>query len=413
MKKQLTIFIFVTLSLFSFAQTKKVITTTGPCDQKLFDKYPGLWLPKKYQFTGAGLNQSQQQGWINRFDEFTKILREAYAEPSGCDAFPNAGAYKSFFGNRIKFLANAEEEYLAKNPVMEFAFAVNLYTYYCNGANSFRSGYPDPEMSNCGMGIYANTINAITLGTGGTQFYGDNLWRIDDRPMKLKFPVTGKWKGYDVFEKEGGQLKNMIPAQYVLLTHAGMLPYIPVTRKEYLERAIPYIKKFYAVEFATLDQIPVRSLEEQEAIKNKTTEEYKRKYPGNPGMLKQYLATYSTDQQELERKKSIIQKNMDADLKKYQDELEKTTKNGMLESPAIVAGGVEMMSEQPVFTTEEQGGNMLITENPNYFRKDLPAAVPQIIVLAWWWEGAPWQLRFRKTFEENFPIEELQAMIDK
>jgi hypothetical protein len=56
---------------------------------------------------------------------------------------------------------------------------------------------------------------------------------------------------------------------------------------------------------------------------------------------------------------------------------------------------------------------LLTTENPNYFRKDLPAYIPQTFVLAWMWGTKKWETDFRKTIEENFPIEKLQAMIDK
>jgi len=150
-----------------------------------------------------------------------------------------------------------------------------------------------------------------------------------------------------------------------------------VTRKQYLELAFAFITKFYDDELADLDKIP--------------------------------------DQQEIEKKKNIILKSKNDDLKKYHDELETSTKNGMLESPAIVSGGMEMMSELPVFTTEEQRGNMLITENPNYFRKDLPKWIPQLFVLTF--EEKRWAAKLKKdalkAVKENFPVEQLQAMIDK
>jgi hypothetical protein len=250
--------------------------------------------------------------------------------------------------------------------------------------------------------VYANRL---TLLAGEVPLY------IDGRKIQMMPAVKGKWKGYTLYYISfQGSAKTM-----VLLHRDGMLPYIPVTRKQYLDIAIPYITKFYDDQVADLDKIPVRSIEEQEAIKNKTIEEYKKKYPGNPGPLRYYLDTYTTDQQELEKKKKIILKSKNDDLKKYQDELERSTKNGMLESPAIIAGGVEMMSERPVFTTEEQAGYILITENPNYFRKDLPKWVPQLFVLTF--EEREWAAKLKndplKAVKANFPIEKLQAMIDK
>jgi hypothetical protein len=72
------------------------------------------------------------------------------------------------------------------------------------------------------------------------------------------------------------------------------------------------------------------------------------------------------------------------------------------------------MEQLPIFTTIEEGGRMLITENPAYIRKDLPKFVPQLIIMHWQWnEGYVAAEHFRKMLEENFPIEKLQAMIDK
>lgn len=58
---------------------------------------------------------------------------------------------------------------------------------------------------------------------------------------------------------------------------------------------------------------------------------------------------------------------------------------------------------------------MLVTENPAYFRKDLPKYIPQLFVLLLEkvnWSFSPKQDPI-KLMEENFPIEKLQAMIDK
>ena len=66
-----------------------------------------------------------------------------------------------------------------------------------------------------------------------------------------------------------------------------------------------------------------------------------------------------------------------------------------------------------IFTTEEAGGGMLVTENPKYMRKDLPVYVPQFFFVSWSWNNYPSVVKFGKAINENFPIEKLQAMIDK
>jgi hypothetical protein len=70
-------------------------------------------------------------------------------------------------------------------------------------------------------------------------------------------------------------------------------------------------------------------------------------------------------------------------------------------------------TEGPVFQSEEQGGTMLATQNPAYFRQDLPKYVPQLFVFSLSADPKGWSKDFKRIVEENFPVERLQAMIDK
>ena len=86
----------------------------------------------------------------------------------------------------------------------------------------------------------------------------------------------------------------------------------------------------------------------------------------------------------------------------------------LLDSPAIVTGVSGIFNPgAPVFSTEEEGGTMLVTENAGYIRKDLAKDVPQFIVIHWSWGDSKPDKNLRKLFEENFEVEKLQAMIDK
>ena len=80
-----------------------------------------------------------------------------------------------------------------------------------------------------------------------------------------------------------------------------------------------------------------------------------------------------------------MQKLRDDVLKYYNDELAATIKAGLLDSPAVVFDGMLSMSTQyPIFTTQAEGGNLLVTENPAYFKKDLPKYIPQLITFSMW-----------------------------
>src|SRR6185369_9662612 len=70
-------------------------------------------------------------------------------------------------------------------------------------------------------------------------------WRIDGRPIKRKLFAAGKWKGYDMMSSVGGYYADPASDHFVLIPRDGMLPYIPVTRKQFLDRAIQYVARSY------------------------------------------------------------------------------------------------------------------------------------------------------------------------
>ena len=121
---------------------------------------------------------------------------------------------------------------------------------------------------------------------------------------------------------------------------------------------------------------------------------------------------FSTQQQKDEAVKNIS-KQKDEVITLYQKELEKNRTANLLDSPAIVRILDNMYPDVPIFTTGAEDGSMLVTENPAYIRKDLPKYIPQFIVLYWSWGDVANSKYFRQMMEANFPIEKLQAMIDK
>ena len=262
-----------------------------------------------------------------------------------------------------------------------------------------------------GITVTVNNFGAFL--SGGLR---DNDVLIDGQVIKLKQTVQGSWKGYDLMW-EGGPGRELHSHRSVLIHRKGELPYIPVTRKQYLDRALIYVNKFYDKMIKSFDLVPVRSLEEQEALKKKTIEGYEKTYAGDPKKSKSavdyYLMSYQTDQQRVDDQKNIIVKNKNAVLKQYQDALEKSTADHLLDSPAIVPAPFGPTAGGPVFSTEEEGGTMLVTENAGYIRKDLAKDVPQFIVIHWSWGDSKPDKNLRKLFEEKFEVEKLQAMIDK
>jgi hypothetical protein len=286
-----------------------------------------------------------------------------------------------------------------------FASQINIERMQDRFRNSFINGIPTISYSysvkfcdyNCGR-----TANEIMRGRGceaGTNVYvvmnslegffsrlliDDDymdIMRIDGRPIRMMPVLSGlKWKGYDLYVSERGLNKYM-----VLLHREGMLPYIPVTRKEYLDRSLEYLRQFFDKQ--------LKSAEHPEGLAS------------------------LMDKNERDEQVKKLQKFRDEVLKYYRDELDATTKEGLLDTPAVIWGGMlaHLYTQYPVFTTQADGGTLLVTENPAYIKKELPKYIPQFIIYSLWnsEDGPEPALNPYHQYFKDFPIEKLQAMIDK
>jgi hypothetical protein len=119
-----------------------------------------------------------------------------------------------------------------------------------------------------------------------------------------------------------------------------------------------------------------------------------------------------TGKKERDEQEKKLKKLKDDVLKHYHDELEATTSAGLLDADAIVRVPIaDLGTTTPIFIPETSGGTMLVTENPAYLRKDIPKYIPQFMIFSW----LPYHLAMEpyKAIDANFPIEKLQAMIDK
>ena len=71
------------------------------------------------------------------------------------------------------------------------------------------------------------------------------------------------------------------------------------------------------------------------------------------------------------------------------------------------------MNSNLIFDTDPLQANMVVIENRDYIRKDLPKHVPQLFVVNWEWSDWAPQEKIAEIMEKDFPYEKLQAMIDK
>ena len=412
MKKQFTI-LLLTLTTASYLYAQDT-----PCNDDVIMNTMGKWYrPKVNPYippNEANFTKPQELAIAARMEEMNKMMLKAIPVLMGIDGEWRYRNYDGKFASKVKYITTqdgrVQMDYVKLNHLPAYDCIWHFWDYNCY-TGKVKSCYPGD--GNGGIVVTVNNFGALLRGVSTGN---DNDILFDGREIKSKLTVQRSWKGYDLMW-EGGQGRELHGDRYILIHRKGELPYIPVTRKQYLDRVLIFMNKFYDNMIKSSEQLPVRSLEEQEALKNKTIENFKLKYGNDPKKLKSvvdyYLSSYQTDQQRRDDQKNIIIKNKNAALKHYQDALEKSTADNLLDAPAIVSAPFAPMEGASVFTIEEEGGTMLVTENPEYIRKDLPKDVPQFIVINWQWGDSKADKNLRKLFEENFEVEKLQGMIDK
>jgi len=423
MKKQIIILIiFLITHLSSWSQN--TIKTTTPCNDEVLFKTPGKWFIEYGGMLDNGseyipFNKAQVKEAVTRMNSVRDMLIKIFPEPMGVDPAWHHSIGRGSFGEQVKYVTNSQgimnREALFEKPVATYAFVCGFFDLACNpnNLNVIWRGYPGETetwftVSANGIGNVAPEINGSTTNM-----------LIEGYPVHLRHPVKEKFDGYELFNCKKDVFPDISTNQWRMLFHRqGELPYTPVTRKQYIDQAIIYLSQFYNDGLKEFERAPMRSLEEQEAEKNQTIEKMKKDFSWNPTGLKvtidNYLATYKTEQEVRKEQIKNYIKTRDDVLNHYKDELEETTKEGLLESPAIIPLIIyDSEITQPIFV-DENIGYMVVIENVKYMRKDLPKYVPQILTVVMgfdeYWKP---QADVSKLILEKFPFEKLQAMIDK
>jgi hypothetical protein len=344
------LFAFAFIAIPSYGQ--EPFTADEPCSDALVLSLKGKYREETSDSVDY-FSQSLSAADVTQLKNRLKVIQQLVEEtipPAGLEPF-----WKLTGGN-YRFAHDSQND--NGFPILRASYTNMIQYYFCWGDNS--NDVPYSGETGTTLNIAFNTISSMR------QSSAENFL-VDGRPVYQRDPVVGKWKGYDLYAScESEECRK----RSVLLHRSGISPYLPVTRKQYLEFCSALHQKFYD------EMIEWFEVNETEKLE---------------GAIK--------DKEEITNK--------------YGEELEQAAKDSLLDAPAIVRDFCTVLADQPVFSTAEEGGGELVTENPAYFRKDLPTYVPQYIWVQWSWNDSVAPRRFRKVFEEDFPIEKLQALIDK
>ena len=423
MKKYFIIIILIGFQ-FSSGSQGKIIKTTTPCNDEVLFKTPGKWFIDYGGMVDNGsehipFNKMQVNETVKRMNAVRDMLTKIIQEPMGVDPAWHHSIGRGSFGEQVKYAKNSQgilnQEAIVEKPVASYGFICGFFRLACNPNNLHEIWRGYPGETNTWFVVGANGIGNVAIEINGNT----KEMLIDGYPVHLREPLKEKFEGYEIFNCK----PNVFPgirndAWRILIHRKGELPYIPVTRKQYIDQAIIYLTQFYDNAINDFKQAPMRSIEEQETEKNQIVEKMKKDLAWNPTAMKSsidnYLAGYKTEQEVRKEQLKNLVKDKEAVLQHYRDELDETAKQGLLSSPAIIPLIIYAAeSHEPLFV-EENIGYMVVIENAKYMRKDLPKYVPQILTVKMgfdeYWKP---QADVSKIILEKFPFEKLHEMIDK
>ena len=382
MKINFIILVSLIIPFSSWSQGRTIKTTT-PCDDEVLFKTPGQWFKYTdvWQVDHIKFNSSQQQEVVKRVDKISEMIKKIYPEPMGVDAAWKRTLGYSTFGDQVTYIRidqfTLDRKVLVEKPVANFGFVSGFFRHFCatDNVNEIWSGYPGE--TGTWLNISANSFN----GFAEEYFGNEDTLTIGGYPVYLRPPLKQNFDSYQLFYSKGVvDNPHVTPQLFALVHRKGELPYIHVTRKQYLEKCLIHIEKFQNQMIKSFEQTPLATGEGQ-------------------GSKTEQLAE--------------LKKNKEAILKRYRDELEETTRQGLLDAPAIIPVTIYNMDESTPIFVEENIGWMIVTANLNYMRTALPKYVPQFFVMEWRWNDWKPQADVAKLIEEEFPFKNLLEMIDK
>lgn len=315
-----------------------------------------------------------------RIDAISKLFQAAYSNPRGTEPT----WYRSF--NYSLFTDGGPQAY---------SFSSLYKHYYCNQN-------------------YKKLMLGEETGTWAYAFINQFSWFMSNQYDKLDFTIGGRnvyrlpktegeWKGYPLYNATAHDKGTF---HCILILRPGTeLPWRPITQQHYLTER----KKIWQAHLQQMRDVPRKT----DSMYNRSIKDVKEntfmKPEDKAKMIDNFekardknMATFLKDSG---RQAQYWQKKIDV-IDAYIAQSDAKT----LQQAAVIKNTADFAGK---FETEAEGGHELVTANPNYFKKQFKPDVPQMILLYWKWERGPAAKDFKQQFEANFPVEKLQAMIDK
>jgi hypothetical protein len=202
----------------------------------------------------------------------------------------------------------------------------------------------------------------------------------------LTMDVSPVVKNGGMYFESTGMDGHVTVKRWLITTGIDQLPYIAVTRKEYLQAAkIELAISKSTIVAAVKEKMTVRPAAVQEAEKKATIDQLKAMYTGTSleVRMRQYLKNYRTDEQYLKDNTDNETAAIDSTVHVMNDLLahlpaDDLNKPAMVSVPAVDFNGFE----------DGHTDKMLVRINPTYFNGGLSDEKPQLFLVEWRYDAS-------------------------
>ncbi len=334
-----------------------------------------------------------------RTDQLLSVIKESFPGTKGFEA--------SYFRLMFKY-----------NP----AAAVRLYclnlAFFTYGCKYTVDPVTKKSIPTGAFGVPSETGNWLYLYVNhpAVFFIHEEQMMFDGQAHNVytTYPYIGEWKGHAAYgspEFMTGEAWSTQGNFYVLITRKNEQLFTAVTRRQYLNGLLGNYESQYLADTASyaqseLNEKKLINKEQQQlaggdktaAVRIKMAEDdLKNTEQIKESVLKKYQAAY------LARKKNVS------------DYLAAAPADS-LNLPAVVYSRSDTGNCREWFNPATNRGSAasFVTANHAYWHKGVDKAIPQAIVLKFRYQMGSWQGNMlKKQFAENFPMEKLQAMLDR
>lgn len=272
---------------------------------------------------------------------------------------------------------------------------------------------------NAHIGVVANNIDAL---------YRDTLYVNGKIFQTLKVPPVRK-NGFFCFEylvsdqdplagvtppgEDTANMQTLHRRLWLITTDSAKLPYIAVTKSEYLDAAIQEVK--LEKEKLTADikaRTPVKSPEAQKAEKEHEIDEIRQTYSGSESEMRvrRFLDAFKSDEDYL--KEGIEKGTADINATLHlMDSLRTHLSTAELKKPAMVSVPAVQFE---AFEDGLPNRRILVRADSTYFNPALTAEKPQCFLVCWTYDPSePMAADIDLQLNEKFNFKKLQDLLGK